>query len=195
VIAAFLALSTLAATNPKFLLKIANDIADIENHDKQGTGGWRAEQARSYWPFIEDNPIVGMRFAGFELPIQFYDPDQPKLVVFEDGHGHFLHSYYIDSLFYLGVIGLLLLSLPQLYILYQMVRHPHVNPEALSWAVFIATSLVYGYSYALPMCFYGIVGLGFVRIRQLSDADTNSTLLIPSHVEKVSPSVPISYSA
>ncbi len=40
-----------------------------------------------------------MRFQGFELPIQFYDPDQPWLVVFPDGHGHFLHSHYIDTLF------------------------------------------------------------------------------------------------
>ncbi|MGY2133073.1 O-antigen ligase family protein [Hymenobacter sp. HD11105] len=191
----FLALSTLAATNPKILLKIADDISDIENHDKQGTGGWRAEQARSYWPFIEDNPVVGMRFQGFELPIQFYDPDQPWLVVFPDGNGHFLHSYYIDSLFYLGVVGLLLLSLPQLHILYQMVRSPAIDPEAMAWSVFIATSLLYGYSYALPSCFYGIVGLGLVRIRQLAELNVASTQAHPHSIEKESPSAAIPYSA
>jgi tetrahydromethanopterin S-methyltransferase subunit B len=168
----FLTLTTLAVSNPKILTKIADDIADIENHDKQGTGGWRAEQARSYWPFIEQNPIAGMRFKGFELPIQFYDPDQPTLVVFPDGHGHFLHSFYIDSLFYLGVIGLILLSMPQLYALLQLLRRPAMDPETLTWCIFIGTSLVYGYSYSLPPYFYGLVGFGFYRVRTLATLAT-----------------------
>ncbi len=184
----FLALTTLAVSNPKILTKIADDIADIENHDKQGTGGWRAEQARSYWPFIEQHPVAGMRFKGFELPIQFYDPDQPTLVVFPDGHGHFLHSFYIDALFYLGVIGLLLLSMPQLYALLQLLKRPAMDPETLTWCIFIGTSLVYGYSYSLPPYFYGLAGFGFVRIKTLAAIaatpvveNEGSTPLVNSH--------------
>ncbi|WP_234997129.1 O-antigen ligase family protein [Hymenobacter roseosalivarius] len=163
----FLTITTLAVSNPKILTKIADDIADIENHDKQGTGGWRAEQARSYWPFIVDNPVAGMRFRGFELPIQFYDPDQPTLVVFPDGNGHFLHSFYIDALFYFGIIGLILLSMPQLYAGLLLLRRPATDAETLTWCLFIATSLVYGYSYSLPPYFYGLVGFGFYRIKTL----------------------------
>jgi hypothetical protein len=163
-----LTLTTLAVSNPKILTKISNNISDIENYDKQGTGGWRAEQARSYWPFIVANPIAGMRFKGFELPIQFYDPDQPTLVVFPDGHGHFLHSFYIDALFYFGIIGLLLLSMPQLYALLQLLRSPAMDAETLTWYIFIATSVVYSYSYSLPPYFYGLIGFGFYRIKTLA---------------------------
>lgn len=194
-IALFLVLTTVAVSNPKVLVKIADDISDIENHNKQGTGGWRAEQARSYWPFIAANPIVGMRFQGFELPIQFYDPDQPHLVVFEDGHGHFLHSFYIDSLFYLGIIGLLLLCIPQLYAIIQMIRRPPVHPEALTWSIFLATSLVYGYSYSLPPYFYGLAGLGLLRIKQLAHLADNPTPETPAPVaERSSSTVPVPYS-
>ncbi|MBC6607472.1 O-antigen ligase family protein [Hymenobacter sp. BT188] len=193
----FLTLTTLAVSNPKVLAKISENIADIENHDKQGTGGWRAEQARSYWPFIVDNPIAGMRFKGFELPIQFYDPDQPTVVVFPDGHGHFLHSFYIDALFYLGIIGLILLSIPQLYALLQLLKSPSMDPETLTWCIFIGTSLVYGYSYSLPPYFYGLAGLGFVRIKTL--ANLASTPLVENQAStsvisssQSAPAVPLS---
>lgn len=187
----FLALTTLAVSHPEILTKMAKDISDIQNHDKQGTGEWRAVQAQSYWPFIEKNPLTGMRFRGFELPIQFYMPDNPKLVVFPDGHGHFLHSYYIDSLFYLGIVGLLLLSSPQFYAIFQMVRKPPIAPEALAWSVFIATSLVYGYSYTLPPYFYGLAGFGFLRIKHLAVP----IALIPPIVEKQVTHLPVPHSA
>ncbi|GAB2476047.1 hypothetical protein GCM10011375_22180 [Hymenobacter qilianensis] len=170
-----LTLTTLAVSNPKVLAKISSNIADIENYDKQGTGGWRAAQAKSYWPFIVDNPIAGMRFKGFELPIQFYDPDQPTLVVFPDGHGHFLHSFYIDALFYLGIIGLILLSMPQLYALLQLLKGPGMDPETLTWSLFLGTSLVYGYSYSLPPYFYGLAGFAFNRIMTLAELASNTT--------------------
>lgn len=191
----FLALTTLAVSHPEVLTKMADDIADIQNHDKQGTGEWRVVQARSYWPFIEKNPVAGMRFKGFELPIQFYMPDNPRFVVFPDGHGHFLHSYYIDSLFYLGVVGLLLLSSPQLYAVFQMIRKPPVAPEALAWSIFIATSLLYGYSYTLPPYFYGLAGLGFIRIRHLGNLTTIVTTSISPVIEKQASPISVPHSA
>lgn len=192
----FLGVTSIAVSNPKVLIKIADNIADIENHDKQGTGSWRAEQARSYWPFIEANPVAGMRFQGFELPIQFYDPEQPTMVVFEDGHGHFLHSFYIDSLFYLGTLGLLLLCMPQLYTLLRMIRRPPIHPEALTWSIFIATSLVYGYSYSLPPYFYGLAGFGLLRINQLADTVSDPSPETSIAVVKQEHSAePVTYSA
>jgi hypothetical protein len=117
-----------------------------------------------------------MRFKGFELPIQFYDPDQPTLVVFPDGHGHFLHSFYIDALFYLGITGLILLSIPQLYALLQLLKGPSMDPETLTWYIFISSGLVYGYSYSLPLYFYGLAGLGFIRIKTLAALANTSVL-------------------
>jgi hypothetical protein len=182
-------------SHPEILEKLADDIADIQNHNKQGTGEWRAVQAKAYWPFIQENIVVGMRFKGFELPIQFYDPEQPWLVVFPDGHGHFFHSFYIDSLFYLGAIGLLLLCMPQLYTLGQIVRRPPLDPEAITWSIFIISSLVYGYSYALPAYFYGVAGLGFVRIKHLAKPYMDLPVQELPAAEKTSASVPASYPA
>jgi hypothetical protein len=191
-----IALTTLVVSHPEILTKIGEDIADIKNHDKQGTGEWRVVQTRAYWPYVEQYPILGMRFKGFELPIQFYDPEQPWLVVFPDGHGHFFHSFYMDSLFYLGVVGLLLLCIPQLYVLIRILRFPPLHPEVLAWSVFIATSLVYSYSYALPAYFYGLAGLALVRIKQLATPTTLPvSVSLVEVTEKSSISVPTTYSA
>jgi hypothetical protein len=192
----FLGVTSIAVSNPKVLIKIADNIADIENHEKQGTGSWRAEQAKSYWPFIVANPAVGMRFQGFELPIQFYDSDNPTVAVFEDGHGHFLHSFYIDSLFYLGVVGLLLLCIPQMHSILRVIRRPPIHPEALTWSIFIATSLVYGYSYSLPPYFYGLAGFGLIRINQLDTTTIDTSPKTPVAVVEQEPSVEtVTYSA
>ncbi|WBA42356.1 O-antigen ligase family protein [Hymenobacter canadensis] len=162
-----LAASFVIVSYPEVLDKLVANLSDIENHSTQGTGSWRLLQFESYWPFVEENPLLGMRLAGFELPVQFYNPES-HTTFFEDGHGHNLHSFYLEIPFYFGAVGMLLFLLPQLMLALQLVRRAPTSPEALSWTVLIVTSLVYAYSYCLPSFFFGFIGYGLLRIRQLT---------------------------
>ncbi|MBC6699256.1 O-antigen ligase family protein [Hymenobacter sp. BT190] len=165
----FLTASFIFVSYPEVLDKLAANFSDIENHSTQGTGSWRLLQFESYWPFVEENPLLGMRLAGFELPVQFYNPES-HTTFFEDGHGHNLHSFYLEIPFYFGAVGMFLFVLPQLSLALQLVRRAPASPEALSWAVLIVTSLVYAYSYCLPSFFFGFIGFGLLRIAQQAPA-------------------------
>ncbi|AII50660.1 O-antigen ligase family protein [Hymenobacter sp. APR13] len=151
-LAVSLAASFILVSYPEVLDKLAANFSDIENHSTQGTGSWRVLQFESYWPFVEEHPILGMRLAGFELPVQFYNPESNQ-PFFEDGHGHNLHSFYLETLFYFGGVGLVLFVLPHLAVMRQLLQRVPVAPEALTWAVLIVTNLVYAYSYCLPSFF------------------------------------------
>lgn len=166
-----LAASFILVSYPEVMAKLAANFSDIENHSTQGTGEWRAIQFDSYWPFVQDHPVLGMRLAGFELPVQFYNPES-NMPFFEDGHGHNLHSFYLETLFYFGAVGLLLFVLPHLYVARQLLRRVPASPEALTWAILIITNLVYAYSYCLPSFFYGLIGFGLLRITQLAPEGT-----------------------
>ncbi|MBC6988805.1 O-antigen ligase family protein [Hymenobacter sp. BT491] len=170
VVLMMLATTFILVSYPEVLEKVSENMSDIENSSSQGTGLWRREQFRSYWPFVVSHPVAGMRFEGFELPIQFYDPEQENGgTVFEDGYGHFFHSFYLDVLFYLGGIGLIVFILPHLSVALRLVRRPPVSPEALAWSTLIVSTLIYGYSYPLPLSTYGLIGFGLLRIRVLED--------------------------
>ena len=174
--------SFILVSYPEILDKLAASVSDIENHSTQGTGSWRQLQFDSYWPFVEENPVLGMRLAGFELPVQFYNPES-HTTFFEDGHGHNLHSFYLETLFYFGSVGLVLFMLPHLSVLRQLLRRVPTSPEALSWTVLIVTSLVYAYSYCLPSFFLGFIGYGLLRIRQLAPEPLAPPTLTPARPE------------
>lgn len=144
--------------NPEIVEKFQSNFSDIENMDSQGTGGWRYQQFMSYWPFVVENPIWGMRFEGFELPIQFYR-DDINAPVFEDGNGHFFHSFYMDVLFYIGTVGLLLFWLVKFYAIHRGFKLKHLGQEQIVLLAFISSGFVFGISYILPYFFYAILGL------------------------------------
>ncbi|QNH61109.1 O-antigen ligase family protein [Hymenobacter sediminicola] len=173
-----LAASFILVSYPEVTEKLAANFSDIENHSTQGTGEWRAIQFDSYWPFVEDHPVLGMRLAGFELPVQFYNPES-NTPFFEDGHGHNLHSFYLETLFYFGAVGLLLFVLPHLYVARHLLRRVPASPEALTWAILIVTNLVYAYSYCLPPFFYGFIGFGLLRITQLTATPQTAKAPLP----------------
>ncbi|MFD2515325.1 O-antigen ligase family protein [Pontibacter locisalis] len=144
--------------HPEIVEKFQENFSDIENYDKQGTGGWRFNQFMSYLPFVQDNFIWGMRFEGFELPIQFYrdDLDEP---VFEGGNGHHFHSFYLDVLFYTGFVGLMLIWMVKFYAIGKTVRARALDQEQILLMAFISSGFVFGLSYVLPYFFYAILGL------------------------------------
>ena len=146
---------------PDMYEKIQLSIDNILNPDSEGTTSeWRLEQFRSYMPFIEKYPIEGMRFKGFELPIQFYNPLTQK-VHWEEGTGHHFHSFYFDKLFYFGFLGLFM------FLLFMLIP---IAKSFTSWLtsldykettvlVFAASGLIYGLGYDLPMHYYLTLGL------------------------------------
>ena len=144
--------------NPEIVEKFQSNFSDIENMDSQGTGGWRYQQFMSYWPFVVDNPIWGMRFEGFELPIQFWR-DDINAPVFEDGNGHHFHSFYMDVLFYIGTVGLLLFWMVKFYAVHRGFRLKHLGQEQIVLLAFISSGFVFGISYILPYFFYAVLGL------------------------------------
>ncbi|AHJ98373.1 O-antigen ligase family protein [Hymenobacter swuensis] len=144
--------------NPQVLKKLEESVSDIENADKQGTGSWRLKQIEAYQPFVEENPVVGMRLEGFELPIQFYgDGDAP---IWRDRTGHHFHSFYLDRLFYFGILGLLLVVSVPIGLLVRRVRQPvPFSPTTAALVSFISCTLLYGFSYDWPPYLYALLGL------------------------------------
>jgi len=155
----------LFSMHPEIITKILDNFSDIENFDKQGTGSWRYTQWLSYLPFIEKNWFLGMRFEGFELPIQFYRDDIDK-PVFEDGNGHFFHSFYVDVLFYIGSLGLILYLLQAGYGIFKALRMPKLTSTQIMLISFALSGFVFGISYILPPFFYGVLGWAIVSLEE-----------------------------
>lgn len=158
----------LLAQHPEIIDKVQESFSDIQNYDKQGTGGWRMTQILSYIPFVEENFILGMRFEGFELPIQFYrdDIDAP---VFEDGNGHFFHSFYLEVFFYLGLIGMILFLIPTLYAIIKGLFMRTLTVNQIILFAFVCSGFVFGLSYVLPPFYYGGLGLCIAALEVESD--------------------------
>ncbi|WP_139923416.1 O-antigen ligase [Hymenobacter sp. DG01] len=150
--------TALMLDNPQVLRRLETSLEDIEHADKQGTGSWRLQQIETYQPFVEEHPILGLRLEGFELPVQFYgDGDTP---VWADRTGHHFHSFYLDRLFYFGVLGLLLVIAVPIVQLWQRVRQPvPLSPATAALVCYVGCSLLYGVSYDWPPYLYGLIGL------------------------------------
>jgi hypothetical protein len=149
---------------------IITNITNILNPTEDKTGSWRMEQMKSYLPVVENNLLAGMRWKGFELPIQFYHPDA-GIALFEDGSGHHFHSFYFDILFYFGIVGLLLFILLMTWPLTTMLNHHlQLNSLTLSFFIFSLSGLVYGLAYNLPFSYWIIIGITIVQVnRALKD--------------------------
>jgi hypothetical protein len=162
-VAGFLLFSFVLSTNPEVMDKLVERVEDIQNVESQGTGSWRLEQFKSYWPFIEDNLAIGMRLRGFELPIQFYHAEA-GIAFFDDGTGHHFHSFYVDRLFYFGILGLVMV-LPLIFYFINIVRKKYMlSAEQISLVAYIASGLIFGISYNLPTFYFGILGIAISYI-------------------------------
>ncbi|MBT9393578.1 O-antigen ligase family protein [Hymenobacter sp. NST-14] len=152
--------------NPQVLRRLEESVGDIQNADKQGTGSWRLHQLEAYQPFVEENPLLGLRLAGFELPIQFYGEDDQPL--WQDRTGHHFHSFYLDRLFYFGILGLLLVVAVPIGQLIRRVRQPvPLSPTAAALVCFTGCTLLYGFSYDWPPFLYAVLGLTLAQAAPL----------------------------
>ncbi len=145
--------------NPEVVEQFVARFSDITNPDAEGsTSSWRLQQFESYLPFIENHPIFGMRFEGFELPIQFFH-EEAGTPLFADGSGHHFHSFYVDKMFYFGIIGLILLIVPSFYTIYRFFIKSDLNAEEITLFLYAISGIFYGLSYDWPFFYFGVVGL------------------------------------
>lgn len=170
VIAGFLLFSFVLSSNPEILTQLEKRIADIGNAQTQGTGNWRIEQFQSYWSFILDNLLIGMRLEGFELPIQFYEDSgqQP----WPAGTGHHFHSFYVDRLFYFGLVGLFIILALFARLISKIIQSKNLSLEQIVMASFVLSGLIYGFSYNWSTYFYGILGIALVFLDQNTSENT-----------------------
>ena len=162
--------SYVLADNPELVKNIQERVDDISKAEDQGTGKWRLEQFKSYLPFILDHPFIGMRFEGYELPNQFISEKSGKST-FDDATGHHFHSYYVDILFYGGLIGLALLMAPIIYLLRRAwVARVGLSGDTIALVAFCGSGLIYGSSYLLDYYFWGTLGMALAVLD--SDIET-----------------------
>jgi len=183
-------------TDPRISRKLERSLQDIVHPDKQGTGNWRLQQFQAYEPYIEEYPLAGMRLAGFELPVQFYTlaanggGDEQ---VWTDRTGHHFHSFYVDRLFYFGILGLLLTVLVPVALLVRRLRQPvPLPPPNAALVIFALSSLVFSLSYDWPLYFFGVWGLALaaaapVRLPVRAPAARLVPLFTPASFEPYPP--------
>ncbi|UOQ70033.1 O-antigen ligase family protein [Hymenobacter cellulosilyticus] len=152
---------TVVLNNPDVLKKLNSNIEDISNSDSQGTGSWRLQQFQAYEQFLWEYPVAGMRLKGFELPMQFFHQESGE-PVWPDYTGHHFHSFYVDRMFYFGLIGVLLAILPVLLLVVRSLSPPRPLPlETIALVAYAGSGLLYGVSYDWPLYFFGLLGLAF----------------------------------
>ncbi|MFD2569129.1 O-antigen ligase family protein [Spirosoma soli] len=129
-------------------------IAGIFDPAEDNTGSWRLEQITHYMNQFNDRPLLGWRYEGYDRGEIMENEDFPE-------KGTIIHSQYVDMLYNYGVVGLainLFIILGTLYVMYR--RNPTFSTEQAVLFGFIASGLLFGISYQLPVFYWGFVGLG-----------------------------------
>ena len=171
-------LSLVISYSPSVEEKVTTNITNILNPTEDDTGSWRVLQMQSYWPVVQKNFLSGLRWQGFELPIQFYHPEA-GITYFEDGTGHHFHSFYLDILFYFGIVGLILFILIMAYPAYIVIRQKLVlNNLQLSFFIFSLSGLVYGIAYNLPFSYWLIFGIALVHVEMAYQTKNKTSTII-----------------
>lgn len=121
---------------------------------EDNTGSWRVEQSQFYLSQIPKRPLLGWRYVGYDRGEIMENEDFPE-------KGTIIHSQYIDQLYNYGALGLgitLVLILGTLVAMYR--RNRTFTTEHLVLFGFLASGLVFGLSYQLPVYYWGFVGVG-----------------------------------
>lgn len=154
-----LGIMTIVLDNPQVVQRFEQSIDDIANADKQGTGSWRLKQLESYVPLVAERPIAGWRLEGFDVPMQFYDPssDEP---MWPDHTGHHFHDFYLDRVFYFGILGVLLVLLvPFISIGRRLAQSRRMTPDTAALIAYFGSLIVFSTSYDWSTYHFGLLGL------------------------------------
>ena len=154
-----LGITAIVLNNPEVVTRMQDNMEDLSNADKQGTGSWRLKQLESYMPLVEERPIAGWRLEGFEVPMQFYDPSNDR-PMWADRTGHHFHNFYLDRAFYFGILGILLVLLVPIIRIGQRLWQPGpLRPDTALLIAYFGCLLVFSASYDWSTYHFGLLGL------------------------------------
>jgi hypothetical protein len=183
----FMIISSFVVTNKAIMDRLNESVKNFQNSDNDkdgGTAAWRRRQAEAYAPIIEQNLVAGLRLKGMELPNQFHDGGTQDWTV---GSGHHFHSFYIDKLFYFGIIGVTLFALPfviRILTLVFVVRK-FLDAEQIATVSYCMTLPVYGISYDIHPYSYAVMGYMFFLLER--DSSSMYKTETPPQEAKVTP--------
>lgn len=149
-----LVLPFLGALSPKRTDAFLETIGGIFSPSEDETGSWRIEQSTHYMNRFGERPFLGWRYDGY---------DRGEVMVHEDfaEKGTVIHSQYVDMLYNYGAVGLgINLFLIFSTLLYMYMYNKTFSAEQAVLFGFIASGLLFGVSYQLPVFYWSFVGLG-----------------------------------
>ncbi|MEJ7736455.1 MAG: O-antigen ligase family protein [Chitinophagaceae bacterium] len=139
-------------TQPLLLDHFADRFSEILNPgQEESTSNFRFEQSSTYFKYIEQRPIFGWTFEGFEL-------ENPMVDWWPEKTGQHFHEGYIEMLFYHGIAGLLLKYSFLAFLLIKLFSKK-LSQQSIILASFCVSGLVFSLSYVLPLMFWGHVGM------------------------------------
>jgi len=148
-IASFFVVNAIA---PKFTDFMGDRFSEILNPTKEdGTGQFRQEQREVYFALYLQRPVFGWTFEGFDMPNPLVDWWPPK-------SGQHFHEGYMEMLFYLGIVGLLLKYSFLFYFIYKIFSKK-LSQESIILMSFCLSGLIFSFSYVLPLIFWGVTGV------------------------------------
>lgn len=137
-----------------------SEILDPAKED--GTGKFRADQRRVYFPMAMEKPFFGWTFEGFEMK-------NPLVDWWPEKSGQHFHEGFMEMLFYHGIFGLLFKYFYVLYLAYKAFSR-NLDPKAIILIAFSLSGLLFSLSYVLPLVYWGIIGLCLYYLERTPEA-------------------------
>ena len=138
-----------------------SEIFDPARED--GTGKFRDDQRRVYFPMVLERPFFGWTFEGFEMK-------NPLVDWWPDKSGQHFHEGYMEMLFYHGFVGLILKYFYLIYLGFKAFSKK-LNQESIILIAFCLSGLIFSFSYVLPVIFWGHVGLCLYYLERKKEGD------------------------
>ncbi|WP_307291443.1 O-antigen ligase family protein [Pedobacter agri] len=136
-----------------------SEILDPAKED--GTGKFRADQRRVYFPMVLERPLFGWTFEGFEMK-------NPLVDWWPEKTGQHFHEGFMEMLFYHGFLGLILKYFYLAYLAFKVFAK-NLDQKSIILISFSLAGLIFSFSYVLPLIFWGHVGLCLYYLERKSD--------------------------
>lgn len=140
-----------------------SEIFDPAKED--GTGKFRADQRRVYFPMVLERPFFGWTFEGFEMK-------NPLVDWWPEKTGQHFHEGFMEMLFYHGFVGLILKYFYLIYLTFKSFSK-NLDQKSIILIGFSLAGLIFSFSYVLPLIFWGQVGLCLYYLEKSNDLEQN----------------------
>lgn len=151
---------------PGFLAFMGDRFSEILDPTREdGTGKFRDDQRRTYFPMVLERPFFGWTFEGFEMK-------NPLVDWWPEKSGQHFHEGYMEMLFYHGFFGLILKYFYLIYLAFKAFSK-RLSRESVILIAFSLAGLIFSFSYVLPFVFWGHVGLCLYYLERTPAVETN----------------------